>query len=257
MIDELYAIETPEQIDVSYDVAGVGSRMLAAIVDHVVVGFAIGIVVLIAMAASSLFESASGLTIGLVLLVSSFLLLCAYHIVFETLWNGQTPGKRLLGLRMMEVNGRPIGFNASAIRNLLRIVDFMPSGYAIGFVTMFFDKRSRRLGDIAAGCIAVRQRSVVTLDTLATPVDTHRPVVPAAGRITIPNLRALQRNDYDLIEEYLRRRAMLAPDARRRLAGQLVEGLQQRLGYTIQGQPDDFLVLAAAEYQALHEARSP
>lgn len=258
MLDELYTVETPEQIDVAYDVAGVGSRILAALLDHLIVSGVIFIVALLIVAISGLLESLSGVIIAVVLIGASFLLLCGYHILFETLWNGQTPGKRMLGLRMMQVNGRPIGFTASAIRNLLRIIDFLPSGYAIGFITMFFDRRARRLGDIAAGCMAVRQRDVVTLETLSQPTGNSRqqPVVPAAPQITIPNLRAIRPSDHDLVEEFLRRRWTLAPEARRRLSDQLVQGLQQRLGYPIQGNPEDFLVLVAAEYQTLHGPRN-
>jgi uncharacterized RDD family membrane protein YckC len=256
MLDELYSIETPEQVDVAYDVAGVGSRVLAALIDHLLIGLVILVVVLLVVAVSSLLDSASGLMLALVLAASSYLLLCGYHILFETLWNGQTPGKRMLGLRMVDISGRPIGFTTSAIRNLLRIVDFLPSAYAIGFVTMFFDKRARRLGDMAAGCMAVRQRDVVTLDSLHMPRTNQQPVVAAAQQVTIPNLRALRRNDIDLVQEFLRRRRGLAPDVRQRLASQLVGGLQQRLGYPVQGNPEDFLALVAAEYQALEAERA-
>src|SRR3712207_5951124 len=158
MLDEhLYTIETPEQIDVAYDIAGIGSRFLAALIDHLL----FGIVLFFSCLALTFFVSqvAPGPNEFIVLAVfaiSMLLLLCAYYIFFETIWNGQTPGKRIMGLRMLRTDGRPIGFTGSTIRNIIRLIDFLPSFYGVGFLTMFIDKRSRRLGDIAAGCIAVR-----------------------------------------------------------------------------------------------------
>jgi hypothetical protein len=183
----------------------------------------------------------------------SLFVLCGYYVAFEVLWNGQTPGKRALGLRMVHVSGRPISFGASAVRNLLRLVDFLPAAYGVGFLVMFFDKRARRLGDMAAGAMAVRQRDALTLDSLMQPI--NRPVVRSVANITIPNLHALQRSDMDLVQSFVRRRAVLAPDARQRVAQQVLVPVQARLGYPITTEPEAFLVQLAAEYEALERER--
>jgi uncharacterized RDD family membrane protein YckC len=257
MIDErFYSVETPEQIDLAYDVAGVGSRVLAALVDHLLVALIVLLGVIALIALNDVLGGASFLFLVTLLGFGTYFLLCAYHILFEVFWNGQTPGKRMMGLRMIQVSGRPIGFGASTIRNLVRVVDFLPGVYAVGFLTMFFDKRARRLGDIAAGCMAVRQRDVVTLDSLATPNASQRPVVAAAQQVTIPNLDALRGTDINLVHDFLRRAMQMEPTARRRLAQQLVAVLQQRLGYPIGGNPEDFLVQVASEYRTLEESRA-
>lgn len=256
MFDEgLYTIETPEQIDVTYDVAGIGSRFLAALIDH----FLIAIVLSVSCVGLSIVASQVDLgfdtdIVAGLLVLGIYLSLCAYHIFFETIWNGQTPGKRIVGLRMVRTGGRPIGFLGSTIRNFIRLADFLPVLYGLGMLVMFIDKRSRRLGDLAAGCMAVRERKAVTLDSLATPQPSEQPVVPAADQITIPNLQALLRADYDIVQEYLRRRSTLSADARQRLSQQLLEGLQQRLGYPVQGDAETFLMMVVAQYQTLHRA---
>lgn len=253
MLDELYTVQTPEQVDLAYDVAGVGSRALAALIDHLLVGIVIAVgVALLALLGDTLGLTSVLLIITLVVF-GSFFLLCTYYIGFEVLWNGQTPGKRALGLRMVHASGRPISFGASTVRNLLRIVDFLPAAYGVGFLVMFFDKRARRLGDMAAGAMAVRQRDALTLDSLTQPID--QPVVPSAAHITISNIHVLQRSDMDLVQSFVRRRAVLAPDARQRIAQQVLVPVQARLGYPVPGDPDAFLVQLAAEYEALERER--
>jgi uncharacterized RDD family membrane protein YckC len=257
MLDELYTVETPEHIDVAYDVAGIGSRFLAALIDHLIIGLLLSLgctgVALAANAADLGFDE--NIVIGL-FFIGIYLSLCTYYIFFETVWNGQTPGKRMIGLRMVRVGGRPIGFLGSATRNIIRLADFLPALYGLGVLVMFIDKRSRRLGDLAAGCVAVRDRQAITLDSLATPSAIERPVVPAAERVDIPNLHVLRRDDYDLVQEYLRRSRSLSPDARYRLTQQLVEGLSQRLGITVRAsnhaEAEQFLIQVAAQYQTLH-----
>jgi uncharacterized RDD family membrane protein YckC len=254
MLDErLYTIETPEQIDVAYDVAGIGSRFLAALIDHLILA------VILSLSCAGLSIAASQLDIGFdggIILglfgLGIYLSLCAYHIFFETIWNGQTPGKRAIGLRMVRTGGRPLGFLGSTVRNFIRLADFLPVLYGLGVIVMFIDKRSRRLGDLAAGCMAVRERKAVTLDSLSAPTSYEQPAVAAAPQVTIPNLGVLKREDYDIVQEYLRRRATLSAEARQRLSGQLLDGLQQRLGYPIQGDAETFLQMVAAEYQTFH-----
>lgn len=257
MVDErLYRVETPEHVDVAYDVAGIGSRFLAALIDHVIIA------VILSLSCVGLSFVASGLDLGwdegLILGLFGlgiYLSLCAYHIFFETLWNGQTPGKRLIGLRMVRVGGRPVGFMGSAVRNIIRLADFLPFLYGLGVMVMFIDKRSRRLGDLAAGCMAVRERKAVTLDSLALALPAEAAVVPAASTITIPNLHVLKRDDYDVVQEYLRRSDSLSVESRDRLARQLIDGLQQRLGYPIQirdrAEAETFLRMIVGEYQVL------
>lgn len=163
-MDEQLTISTPEQVAFQYEMAGIGSRFVAALLDHFILFV---IIVLLSIAASFVDFSATfaggadgGAAAYLVLALLTivvFLSIFGYFIVFETVWNGQTPGKRASGLRVIRHNGQPIGAGEAMIRNLVRLVDFLPGFYGIGLVTMFVDKDARRLGDFAAGTIVVRE----------------------------------------------------------------------------------------------------
>src|SRR5215212_8679954 len=175
-MDDRYTIATPENIEFAYDIAGIGSRFLAAMIDTLLIGVAETIIILIV----GLTSSAIGLRTADSLLAAlggllSFTILWGYYIAFELLWNGQSPGKRAIGLRVVREGGRPITFVGSAIRNLIRIVDFLPAFYGIGVIVMFVDRRARRLGDLAGGTLVVKERRAVTLESLTTPA-----VVPLA-----------------------------------------------------------------------------
>ena len=97
-------------------------------------------------------------------------------MAFELLWNGQTPGKRLANTQVVRANGAPAEFGEVAIRNVVRIIDFLPFAYAIGFVVMFLNRRSRRLGDFAANTLVIKRQDQVKLSDLISPAP--RPAQP-------------------------------------------------------------------------------
>jgi len=250
-MDDRYTIDTPENIEFAYDIAGIGSRFLAAIIDSLVIGAALlvlGIVIGIITARSVFAGSAVGSVTAAVGTILSFLILWGYYIIFELVWNGQSLGKRAIGLRVVREGGQPVTFISSAIRNLIRIVDFLPAFYGIGVIVMFVDRRARRLGDLAGGTLVVKERRGVTLESLTTPAPAARPGSPAPEP-TLPNVHMLNDRDYNLIQEFLRRRTELGREARARLGGQLASGLQARLGLPQGGDAERFLQYVAAEYQ--------
>jgi uncharacterized RDD family membrane protein YckC len=121
-------------------------------------------------------EYANGLIVAVLILIL-FVLNWGYFVIFEMIWNGQSPGKRIAKLRVVRMDGSPIGFIESVIRNLIRFIDMIPSGYAVGIITMFLNRQSRRLGDLAAGTIVVKDRAEMRLDDLQinrTPTDTEQ-----------------------------------------------------------------------------------
>ncbi len=162
MLDTEALHETPEGIALRLRTAGVAPRALAWLVDA---GIRFAAFTVLATVLSVLGESGQGL-----LLILLFLLWWAYSIAFELLMDGQTPGKRVVGVRVVHANGTPVGFTASLIRNLMRTVDSLPVGYALGFFSCVIDPHARRLGDLVAGTI------VVHADRIAG--DTTIPVVP-------------------------------------------------------------------------------
>ena len=206
-MDDLYTIDTPENIEFAYDIAGIGSRFLAAIIDTFLIIVAEGIVFFAAGAITnftalgeqvSRLESVVAALAGLL----AFVILWGYYIIFELVWNGQSPGKRVVGLRRCARGGRPVTFLSAATRNLVRLIDFLPAFYGIGVIVMFIDPRARRLGDFAAGTLVVRERRSVTLESLtattgasipqAQPDQARLPTLEHVHLLTIrPNRQSL------------------------------------------------------------------
>src|SRR5262249_1027168 len=151
--DELLSIDTPENVAFGYTVAGIGSRFLAALVDTIIIVTLQIIVLLVSGFALNRLDliDALGAWLAAIFGLIAFLMFWGYYIFFEMLWNGQSPGKRWAGLRVIRVDGTPVTLAESIIRNLVRIIDFLPIGYGLGIVTMFVNDQARRLGDMAAG----------------------------------------------------------------------------------------------------------
>ncbi|MBC8161361.1 MAG: RDD family protein [Roseiflexaceae bacterium] len=262
-MDDLYTIDTPENIEFAYDIAGIGSRFLAAIVDTLLIALAEVLV----FAAAGVIANGAGVfdtldwsesvVIAIAGLVG-FLILWGYYIIFEMVWSGQTPGKRLIGLRVVREGGRPITFISSALRNFIRLVDFLPAFYGIGVVVMFIDPRARRLGDLAGGTLVVKERRGVTLESLTA--NTAPMIAPPRPGETMPapslqQVHMLTDQDYTLVQEFLRRREQLGRDARFRLGAQLASGLQARLGLPQGGDAEAFLHYVVAQYQLYQHAQ--
>ncbi|HZP95028.1 MAG TPA: RDD family protein [Candidatus Limnocylindria bacterium] len=208
-------VETPDHVVLRYDLAGGGNRGFAAIVDFVIatlvfVGALFGFSLLIRDgrgAATQLFG---------VLVLATFAVAWSYFVLLEWLWQGQTVGKRIYGLRVIRDDGAPAGFIAVLIRNLLRIVDFLPAFYGLGLLTIIVTPRSQRLGDLAAGTYVVRApRPQLDYFSLRT-------VTPIAEGATV-ELRALPGEAQRLVREFVARESELAPADRARLARRIAE----------------------------------
>lgn len=165
-IDTERVFETPEGVDLSLRLAGPASRAQAWFVD-----FLLRLAVYIAL----IFILPKFGNFGLALyLISLFAMEWLYPVVFELAWNGSTPGKRWLGLRVVMDNGTPITGSASLLRNLLRVVDFAPFMYGFGLLAMLFNRDFKRWGDMAAGTIVVYFNSPIHAAPLL-PYDGQEP----------------------------------------------------------------------------------
>ncbi|WP_129632257.1 RDD family protein [Candidatus Oscillochloris fontis] len=253
-MDDRYVVETPEIVDLAYDVAGLGSRCLAAAVDTLLLLTflaAFGTIIFLTLG-QVVPANADDLVLALWAIIS-FASLWGYYMLFEVIWAGQTPGKRLLGLRTVREGGRPITLAASAIRNLIRIVDFLPFGYGLGAVVMFADPRSRRLGDLAAGTLVVREGAPVTLDQLTAQAAPIKLPPPPPHLPALPNLHLLTPDEYGVTQEFLRRRSNLGREARTRMADQLAQHLRQRLVLESDLPADTLLEQVVREYPAAQQ----
>lgn len=147
MLDTLSQVETPEGIPLRLRAAGMLPRAAAWAVD-----FGIRLAVLWVLSILLMFLGEAGMGLYLILLFAVFWM---YPVLFEVLRDGQTIGKKAMGLRVVNANGTPITWIASVVRNLLRVVDALPLLYGFGFVAGLIDPHSRRLGDMVAGTLVV------------------------------------------------------------------------------------------------------
>lgn len=162
MLDTLRAVHTPEGVDLHLPVAGPLLRSVAWGIDAVI---RLGVLTVASMAIG--FMESTG--VGWYLVVV-FVLLWLYPVVFEAMWGGQTPGKRAMRLRVVRDDGAPVGWLGAFVRNLLRTVDMLPFGYAIGIASGLLDPWGRRLGDIVAGTV------VIHVPTVASQTRAHEDV---------------------------------------------------------------------------------
>jgi uncharacterized RDD family membrane protein YckC len=164
---EVLIIETPERVPLQFALASIGNRFLACAFDHFIQFFTLFLliwVLAVATQTSSLQKVSGALPRWIVaaMIIAFFLVISGYFIFFEWIWRGQTPGKRLLKLRVIREDGRPVTFWEAAARNLLRIFDMMPAigvpFYSVGLISVFVSPRDQRVGDLFAGTVVVRER---------------------------------------------------------------------------------------------------
>jgi uncharacterized RDD family membrane protein YckC len=179
-------VPTPERVVFQYPIAGIGSRFLAQALDVIVLLVLLMVVGIGGAAFGAVFHTAQ--LALLIWLLLSFIVLFGYFLVSEAIFGGLTLGKRALRLRVIGDHGEPILFSQAAIRNLVRIVDFLPFFYGLGLVTLFVNGRGKRLGDLAAGTLVVRERERVSLyDLASTPAaQAPSPVQPAPSIWSTP-----------------------------------------------------------------------
>jgi uncharacterized RDD family membrane protein YckC len=260
--DDTKTVVTPEQVSVTYTLAGVGTRFGAILLDTCIQGLVIVAVVLIgsvlginlAIDNLSWMEQAASWVVALVFLIV-FAVIWGYFVLFETYWNGQTPGKRAAGIRVMRDGGYPIDFRAAFVRNVARAVDFLPFLYGVGALAMFLSKESKRLGDYAGGTI------VVVDSRAAPPRVAPEPPVPGTaatastvlGDVSLLNLRALTREQFGVIDRFLSRRVDLSPQVRGEMARKIALPLMPLIGFQLPAADwfpyETFLVELAAAYR--------
>lgn len=201
-MEEHINVHTPENVAFDYQVAGVGSRFIAALADSILLTVAI-LALFCALGALASVTYRAGLSnvVIAVGVLAIFGLTWGYYIFFELVWNGQTPGKRWVGLRVIRADGTPITVVDSLIRNLVRVIDFMPLYYAVGLVTMFLDTQSRRLGDLAAGTLVIKEQRHVTLQSIQRQTQLKDMTLPSA-----PEISRLSDTDYQIAQDYWARR---------------------------------------------------
>ena len=156
--EDTVRIATPEGVELELPLAGIGSRLTARILDHLIQA-AIAVAALLIFSSSVDTESAGEAFVAIIGTLIAFAIFWVYDVVFEAFGGGRTPGKRAVGIRVVGSRGEPIGFPAAAVRNLLRFVDEYLTLWIVALISMVRSERNQRVGDMAAGTMVVRERS--------------------------------------------------------------------------------------------------
>jgi uncharacterized RDD family membrane protein YckC len=227
-LDESITIATPEGIELRLRLAGLGSRFIAGGVDLVIMLVLLGILAVIVGPVAGL----AGGVAGVVFVIGAFVILLFYPILFELLAGGQTPGKRMSHLRVLRDSGAPVDLPASAIRNLMRLIDGPLLLYLPSIVGIAVTKRNQRPGDIAAGTIVTREQPAPKTKRArkrAAP-SSEAPVSAGAGEGTERwDTSAVTPQEVAAVRHFLERRSSLDRAARRELAVRLADGLRPKV----------------------------
>jgi uncharacterized membrane protein SpoIIM required for sporulation/uncharacterized RDD family membrane protein YckC len=212
-------VETPEHVVLDLEIAGVGSRLLAAVIDTAILaGLTLAMLVL-ALILADAGVIPTGRWMGLVVAGWSFVAWMGYHVFFEGFRRGRTPGKAWVGLRVVRDTGHPITIADAMTRNLLRLADFLPPPYLGGLLLMALHPLGKRLGDLAAGTVVIRDEPMAVA---APPVGLDAATPAAAPLLTDP--------EFGVLAQFVARAGQLEPDVLSRLAGPLAERFAAHLG---------------------------
>lgn len=281
-LDETFELETPENISLTYTLAGLGSRFAAAMFDTIVLIFIMLLLVfffilIVAPQVDRISESAASIIVA-VWAILTLVLFWGYYIGFELFWNGQTPGKRMLSIRVLRSTGYPATLADVLVRNFVRIIDMLPPvSYGIGVIAVMVTPRGQRLGDLAAGTVVVKDQKRIRLEdlgvelpgisveTLPAPPAPTLPAAPQpdAGAVppppragasgsqrraaTLPNIEMLRQEDFQAVRMFFERagRNEIETAALTAIGRRMARALAARINYRAPLQNDqecaDFL----------------
>jgi uncharacterized RDD family membrane protein YckC len=227
--EDRLTITTPEGVELSLTLAGVGSRFISATVDAAIEGLLLIAGALVVFFSNGL--GGGGNVAWAIYAVFSFAVFWGYDVAFEVLASGRTPGKRWNGIRVVRAGGQPIGFLASATRNLLRVIDWLPSFYLVGILSVLFSSKNQRLGDIVAGTVVMRERKSIASASRSTFVRERRPAEAVAGW----DVSAVTADEVATVRSFLQRRSEIDTGAR----GELASTMAVRLRPKVAGAPPE------------------
>jgi len=259
-LEDRYVTPTPEGVSLDIVLAGLGSRFIAFLLDFVI---QVALFVIVAIVIGLLFRGGdetsrllAGGTVALVLLLDFI----GYFIVCEMLWSGRSIGKRAAGTRVVRVNGAPIGFWSSLLRNFVRLVDMLPTPfYLVGSVLILSTSKNQRLGDLLGGTVVIRERQAAMTQQRGMSFSDPGQWV-AAGAFAPPwapgyggapglapelahwDVSAVTDQELTLVRTFLANRHGYSPEARANLALQLADRLwPQVAGPVTAPHPEQFL----------------
>ncbi|MBS4194229.1 RDD family protein [Lederbergia citri] len=237
MNDDRINIKTPEYVSLQFQIAGLGSRTAAYIIDQLILmAFNIAIVIIFLIISIGqpdlLFFLDLHSYLIAIIIIGIFFINWGYFFAFEYFSGGTTPGKRMMGIRVIQENGHSITLLSSFIRNLLRIIDSLPAGYFLGIMMIFFHSKHKRIGDLVAGSIVVHERKTNRKNKLS-PIEKE---IQARGLskndLVIDEwaLKSINMKDWKLIQTYSNRFLQLPKSEKENLTKQIAGILLPKLG---------------------------
>ncbi|HEY2420936.1 MAG TPA: RDD family protein [Neobacillus sp.] len=234
-------IKTPEYVSIQFQLAGLGSRAAAFILDQLIL-MVVNILILIVlyfvakgMSSFAYLSELSSLPF-VITIIAMFIINGGYFFAFEFFSGGRTIGKKVLGIRVIQENGHSITLLSSFIRNLLRIIDALPMSYLLGFVMMFFHSKHKRFGDLVAGTIVIHERKAKRKNK-PTPLEKEiqkRGLSKNDLYLDGRALKSLGMNDWKLVSTYFSRFKQLSITERNQLTKQIANILLPKIGLEVE-----------------------
>lgn len=238
-------IDTPEQVQLEFPLAGLGSRFMALFVDSLIqfVAVILLLIVLAILGAGFSLTPEVGKWAFAIYIFCGFLLYWGYFAIFEALWKGQTPGKRQAGIRVIRDSGREITAKEAIGRNLLRSVDILPGVYAVGIASIFLSPQNKRLGDYVAGTVVVHDRRPEE----SQPFWNTR----EDAEVSFTGIEKITPEEIQTIETFLLRRLDLPMSIRQQSAQRIADHLCTKLDVRQEDRQDleNFLELVVRQFR--------
>ncbi|KOP82509.1 RDD family protein [Cytobacillus solani] len=241
MNQENVGIKTPEFVSLQFQLAGLGSRTAAFIIDQLLL-MVVNILIIVAFflfmygTADIMLLEMTSLPLAITIIVI-FLINWGYFFVFEFFSGGKTIGKKMIGIRVIQDNGHSLTLLSSFIRNLLRIIDSLPANYFLGLIMIFFHSKHKRIGDLVAGTIVVHERKAKKKKKL-TAIDREiekRGLAKEDLLIEEWTLKTLSSKEWNLVKTYCSRFPQLPLEERNELTLQVAEILFKKSGIPLEG----------------------
>jgi uncharacterized RDD family membrane protein YckC len=251
-LEDRYVTATPEGVSLDLTLAGLGSRAAGMAIDLTIQIFAFLLVVIALVNLVATGGETSSLVVGGAVILLFALIFIGYFVLCEVIWSGRSIGKSAVGTQVVRVGGAPVTFTSSLLRNVARIVDWLPLFYAIGSIAVLVSTNNQRLGDMLGGTLVIRVRHAsdrAARDVAHGSVDPWRrlsvtAVADVAGAaIGDPELAswdasAVTDAEVGIVRQFLARRSEYRGPARARLAAGLADRLRPKVA-GVTGEYDD------------------
>ncbi|NEP86183.1 MAG: RDD family protein [Okeania sp. SIO2C2] len=229
------SLQTPESVELDFNLAGVGNRAYALLIDYIIWSLILLFVLMFGIFFSIQFldiwktfggnNKQASLWISSILLLILFIIYVGYFVIFETIWQGQTPGKRYVKIRVIRDDGRPVRLQQTTLRALFRPVD---DTLFIGMLLILFSKKEKRLGDWMAGTIVIQEIKAVA-DIISTSQTAKK---LAKYLLEEADISQLLPEDFAVIREYLQRSKLMTKQAKIELSKKLASQAKEIIGLT-------------------------